>query len=170
MENQPVSPRICRIAAICPLLGMTWIPFSTVILLLRDQQNWVIYVILALPIISILLSTALVKVMWVFCRRIDPFIDQSGRNVYNFMLSCSFYWFVFYLLAGTTCGLSLATNSVPALILMGAFLLIFLPMMLLIEFGCVFAGTACALQGEIYIYPFTINFAKDSSAVFNDNN
>lgn len=94
-----------------------------------------------LEVVTSILSTIGVGVMWMIRRHDSPFLDDHGREALNFQLSM-LVWFVI--------GIILSPIGVGILIIFPG-----LPILRLV--GCV-RGAIAANRGEFYRYPMCFRF------------
>jgi uncharacterized Tic20 family protein len=176
MQNRPLNSSKIRYRAMaCHLLGLAWVPITFILYLslylIPISSSGKGDVVLALfivftifPLISIVLTTVLVWVFWRLSRNIHAFVDLSGREITNFMLSNSLYMLIIVTLTAMTCGIISLEESIrnfvgsfaPYLLVLGAIILI-------LHFLCIIIGTIQTGKGKIYHYPLSIHFLEEST-------
>jgi uncharacterized Tic20 family protein len=175
MEDRPLNSRILRTAAICHLLGLTWLPNTIGIFWILEliwrvnsggNLNLFFAVLYTVPAAGLLLSALLAVILWQFTKRIHPFIAESGRRAVNFTCSCSLYLAVACLLM---VGMWFLPNWIDSQIavsigMMAMGLYVFLcPVILLVHFCSSAIGVLFALRGKIYSYRMSLQLFKDVS-------
>jgi uncharacterized protein len=175
MQNQPLDSKIRYRAMACHLLGLAWVPMVFILYLILylipipsgGKGDWILalfIVFIVLPLVSIILTTVLVWAFWRFSRNIHEFVNLSGREITNFMLSNSLYMLIAVTLTAMTCGIIPLEKSIRDFV--GSFvpyLLILEPIILILHFLCIIIGTIQTSKGRIYRYPLSIHFLREST-------
>jgi uncharacterized Tic20 family protein len=179
MQSQPLDSKICHRAMTCHLLGLAWVPMIFIIYLIfhlilylnpipsSGKGDWVLVffmVFIVLPLISMIVTTVLILTFWQFSKNIHAFVDLSGREITNFMLSNSLYMLIFVTLTAMTCGiipLGKSTGDFVGLFI--PYFLILEPIILILHFSCIVIGAIQTRKGRIYRYPLSIHFLREST-------
>jgi uncharacterized Tic20 family protein len=167
MENQPLNFEIRLKAALCHLLGFTWLPITIILFYIlpinNHDLNWAFLALFTVPVLGLLLANLVVVLFWSAYRKSHPFIDRSGRCAVNLISSCSLYLTVTMVLMGLTCGLTALGEAMLPLSMMASYMTIFIePSIFLAHFGWVIFGVIFAFQGKIVSYPLTIKFLHEN--------
>jgi uncharacterized Tic20 family protein len=171
MQNPPLDSEIRNRAMICHLLAFATVPIFFIFCLIptpsKERGDWILtlYIVFyVLPLVSFILTAATVLIFWRSFRNIHDFIDQSGREVTNLMLSNSLYLLIFMILTAMTCGIipleKSIGNTVNSFL---PYLLILEPIILFMHFLCIIIGSIQTRKGRIYRYPLSIQFFRQST-------
>jgi uncharacterized Tic20 family protein len=167
MQNPPLSFEIRFKAALCHLLGFTWLPITIVLFYVlpipNHDLNWAFLELFTVPILGLLLANLVVLLFWLAYRKSHPFIDRSGRSAVNLISSCSLYVTAVATLMGLTCGLTTLGEAMLALSMMVSYMTIIVePSIFLAHFCWVIFGVVFVFQGKIVSYPLIIRFLKEA--------
>jgi uncharacterized Tic20 family protein len=167
MENQPLNFEIRLKAALCHLLGFTWLPLTilsfSVLPLPTKDLNGAFLSLFTVPLLGLLLANLIVVLFWLAYRRSHPFIDRSGRCAVNLISSCSLYITVTLTLLGLACGLTAVGEAMLVLSATVAYMAVVVePAVFLAHFCWVIFGVIFVFQGKIVSYPLVIRFLKEA--------
>ena len=162
MTRSNIPPEIRRCAMWCHLLNLIWIVIlisTTAVLLPWFNIHYISFIvmILILPPLSFLISRTLALVFWRTHRNRHPLINESGKDALNFSLSIVLCVLVICTILFASCGLYPAALPLLNLISFTWFLV---PLLLFTHFCLIIFGSIRANMGEIYKYPYTIQFFK----------
>jgi uncharacterized Tic20 family protein len=172
-ENQVLNSKIRYRAMACHLLGLTWLPMMLIPVLIafyimfssKGQSDWLFSLVFAIvPFVGVVMATVLVLTFWRLFRNTHAFVDLSGREITNFMISNSFYMLICVTLNVITCGVvpleKSIENSVNSFL---PYILVLEPIIFILHFLCVVIGAIQTSKGRIYHYPFSIRFFRVST-------
>lgn len=167
MENQSLNFEIRLKAALCHLLGFTWLPLTIlsfyILPLPTKDLNGAFLSLFLVPVLGLLLANLVVVLFWLAYRKSHPFIDRSGRCAVNLISSCSLYVTVTATLMGLTCGLTALGEAMLALSMMVSSVTIIVePSIFLAHFCWVIFGVIFVFQGKIVSYPLVIRFLNEA--------
>ncbi len=167
MENQPLNFEIRLKAALCHLLGFTWLPITIILFYIlpinNHGLNWAFLALFMVPVLGLLLANLVVVLFWLTYRKSHPFIDRSGRSAVNLISSCSLYVTVVAILMGLTCGLTaLGEAMLPLSMMVSHMTIIVEPSIFLAHFCWVIFGVISVFQGKIVSYPLVIRFLNEA--------
>jgi uncharacterized Tic20 family protein len=173
MQNQPLDSKIRYRAMACHLLGLAWLPMMLISVLIalyiislsQGQSNWLFSLFFVMvPFIGVVMAAILVLTFWRLFRNTHSFVDSSGREITNFMISNSFYVLICVTLNAITCGVvpleKTIENSLNSFL---PYILVLEPIIFILHFLCVVIGTIQTSKGRIYHYPFSIRFFRVST-------
>jgi uncharacterized Tic20 family protein len=167
MESQPLNFEIRLKAALCHLLGFTWLPITIlsfyILPLTTKDLNGAFLSLFTVPLLGLLLANLIVVLFWLIYRKSHLFIDRSGRCAVNLISSCSLYITVTLTLLGLACGLTAVGEAMLALSMTVAYMAIVVePAVFLAHFCWVIFGVIFVFQGKIVSYPLVIRFLKEA--------
>jgi uncharacterized Tic20 family protein len=122
---------------------------------------WGFNLLLLLPLIDFCWSIGLVFCFWQFNRHRHQFIETSGKEMINFLLSSILYLVVIDSITIGSCGFSVYNNLNDLIVLSGLLFTIVTVInlfWLLLVISMAIVGGSRAAQGEIHHYPMTIRF------------
>jgi uncharacterized Tic20 family protein len=168
MQNQPLNSKIRYRAMACHLLAFASVPVFFILCFIptpsKERGDWIIsffIVFIVLPLVSFILTTIIVLVFWQFSKNIHEFVDLSGREVTNLMLSNSLYLLIFVTLTAMSCGIIPLDKSVRISVSSFApYILILEPIILILHFIYIIIGAIQTRKGRIYCYPLSIRFLR----------
>jgi uncharacterized Tic20 family protein len=167
MENQPLNFEIRLKAALCHLLGFTWLPITIlsfyILPLLTKDLNGAFLSLFTVPVLGVLLANLVVVLFWLAYRKSHPFIDRSGRCAVNLISSCSLYLTITVTLLGLTCGLTALGEAMLPLTAPFMYVAICVePSIFFAHFCWVIFGIIFVFQGKIVSYPLIIKFLNEA--------
>jgi uncharacterized protein len=124
-------------------------------------MSWGLNMLLLLPLVDLCWSIGLVCLFWQFNRHRHQFIEVSGKEMINFLLSLILYLVVIDSIAISSCGFSVYNNMGNLIILSGvlfAIVGIINLFLLILVISMAIAGSSRTAKGEIPHYPMTIRF------------
>jgi uncharacterized Tic20 family protein len=130
----------------------------------RSQEismAWGFNLLLLLPLVDFCWSIGLVFLFWQFNRHRHRFVEASGKEMMNFLLSLILYLVVFDSITIGSCGFSVY-NRLNDLSVLSALLYTIVAMLnifwLFLVISMANVGGSRAAKGEIHHYPMTIRF------------
>ncbi len=126
-------------------------------------MSWGLNMVLLLPLVDLCWSIGLVYLFWQFNRHRHQFIEASGKEMINFLLSLILYLVVIDSIAISSCGFSVYNNMGNLIILSGvlfAIVAVISLYWLFLVISMAIVGGSRAAKGEIHHYPMTIRFLK----------
>ena len=162
MKSKPLKFNTRIKAVICHLASLSWLFFelmlSPLVKFVNRDLAWVGIARFYTPIVSMILATLIVILLWRINEKVNPFIDRSGRCATNFMLSSSLYLTIIFTLLGINCGIPFYVKMAePALM---SFYIASL--LLLIHFCFGVTGSIFTLGGKVFSYPLTVKFLSET--------
>jgi uncharacterized Tic20 family protein len=128
---------------------------------LEIPMAWGFNLLLLLPLVDFCWSVGLVFLVWQFNRHRHQFIEASGKEMINFLLSLILYLVVFDSITIGSCGFSVY-NKLNDLILLSALLYAIVAVInlcwLILVISMAIVGSRLSAEGEIPNYPMTIRF------------
>jgi uncharacterized Tic20 family protein len=167
MDTQPLNFEIRLKAALCHLLGFTWLPITILLFYIlpipNHNLNWAFLSLFTVPVSGLLLANLVVVLFWLAYRKSHSFIDRSGRCAVNLISSCSLYLTVTVTLMGLTCGLTALGEVMLPLSMIGSYVAVIVePSIFLAHFCWVIFGIVFVFQGKIVSYPLIIKFLNET--------
>ena len=171
MSNLRIDRKICDCAMWCHLTILSGEPLIVFILALfpsilpqypRVEQNLNIFFgfLFFSPLLGCILSTILAMMIWRKNRHRHQFIEASGKEVINFLLSVSLYLFMVdtIMILGSY---GFAYADVPEPILYFYILGVLVNLLLLVNtLWLTIKASLHATRGNMYHYPFVIRFLR----------
>jgi uncharacterized protein len=169
MQHEPLSPKIRLRATFCHLCGLTFIPITIIIQYVLYKNTKIgllsdILFIYGAPVLGMILSTILVILSWMINKNFHPFVDSSGRQITNLMLSYSLYFIISSSLMAASCGVQTVSNSIGVgviVMLSGLVVAPFGLIVLLMQVCLIILGSIFAWKGKVYQYDLTIKFINE---------
>ncbi len=171
MSNSPLDRKICYCAMWCHLAILSGEPLIIGILAIfpkilpqsaKVEQNLNIFFgfLFFSPVLGCLLSIILAVTIWRQNRRRHPFIEESGREVVNCLLSVTLYLVVLDSIIYVNCtyGDVLRTNLEALLGLVTMFGIFVHIVITLLVLTNAIAASIQAVKGKLFHYPFIIRF------------
>jgi uncharacterized Tic20 family protein len=128
---------------------------------LEIPMAWGFNLLLLLPLIDFCWSVGLVFVFWQFNLHRHQFIEASGKEMINFLLSLILYLVVLDSITIGSCGFSV-DNRLNDLSFISGLLYMIVAMLnlswLFLVISMAIVGSSRAAKGEIHHYPMTIRF------------
>lgn len=173
--NNSLSQEIRYRAMWCHLSGLTWLFIKPIGFLFLYGFTLLHLRYPALDILSIIWRVAelillflIPSAVWLFNRRLHPFVDLAGKATINFLLTITVQIASLMLLGIfiilTTCGVfskGVANGTINILLVTFAVIVVIpILLILLTHIATTIYAAFRAHKGEVYTYPMTIKFFK----------
>jgi uncharacterized Tic20 family protein len=173
--NNSLSQEIRYRAMWCHLSGLTWLfikPIGLLLLygftLLHLGDSVFGNMLILWKVADLILPFLIPSAVWLFNRRLHPFVDLAGKATVNFLLTITVQIASLMLLGIfmilTTCGVfpkSILNGNIYILLVTFAVIVVIpILLILLTHIATTIYAAFRAYKGEVYTYPMTIKFFK----------